>query len=56
MPLYVYECEKCNLEVEVLEKVKHYAPDCKRCGREMKKKIVASAAKAFPGAASWRND
>lgn len=38
MPLYIYRCDKCVLEIEKVQGINEEAPRCPNCGAEMQKK------------------
>ena len=38
MPLYIYKCDKCVLELEKVQGINGEAPHCPNCGAEMHKK------------------
>jgi putative FmdB family regulatory protein len=59
MPIYVYECQKCNEEVEEIQKMTDPAPEkCEKCGAagEMKKKIGVSNFTLGEGGVGWAKD
>lgn len=43
MPTYAYECEKCDIEFEVIKPIREYDTDefCKGCGNKSKKLVTA---------------
>ena len=44
MPIYEYECTKCNSRVEVFQKITDKPPSkCKKCGGKMEKQLSAPA-------------
>ena len=42
MPVYVYTCDNCKIEEDLLLKIDHETPRCKKCGKLMKKHIQPS--------------
>ena len=44
MPIYEYECQKCNNQIEVFQKINDKPrTKCERCGGRLEKLISASA-------------
>lgn len=43
MPIYEYECRKCEDVFEILQGFDDKPPKCERCGRKLKKLISLSA-------------
>lgn len=40
MPIYEYQCSKCNEVIEIMQKISEPPPEkCKKCGGKMKKLI-----------------
>lgn len=38
MPVYIYECKQCGIEVEAVQSIEAGAPKCETCGVGMTKK------------------
>lgn len=38
MPIYVYTCDECETEVEILTNIGGLAPTCSKCGGAMQRK------------------
>jgi putative FmdB family regulatory protein len=44
MPIYEYECRKCNAHIEVFQKISDKPPSkCRKCGGKLERKISAPA-------------
>lgn len=57
MPLYVYECPRCNVTTERSRKVDDRnkdLPECPECHHAMPLAVTAPQG-SFPGADSWRS-
>ena len=54
MPLYIFKCEKCEQEVEILQKMDEKAPGCPVCGRSMDK--LMSATNFILNGKNWEKD
>ncbi len=54
MPLYVYECEVCELEVEARQPMDTDKLDCPRCGLPTVKQPTCQAIVYMKGAPSFR--
>ncbi|MEZ5503887.1 MAG: zinc ribbon domain-containing protein [Halioglobus sp.] len=57
MPIYEYQCQACNKQLEVLQKVSD-APllDCPECGKPALKKKVSAAAFRLKGSGWYETD
>lgn len=42
MPFYLFKCEKCNEEIEELQKYEDPIPQCQKCHIEMNRQITAT--------------
>ena len=56
MPLYEYQCEKCQERVEILQKLSD-PPDthCPKCGGALRK-LISSSAIQFKGSGFYKTD
>jgi len=39
MPIYIYRCDKCAVEVEKIQRINGEPPTCPECGGAMRKKF-----------------
>lgn len=53
-PIYVYECEACESEVEVLQPMGTNELDCSECGGAMEKQLTCQALVYMKGSPSFR--
>ena len=56
MPLYEYQCLKCNQRIELIQRHSDPAPtECEKCGGEMKK-LHSAPAIQFKGSGFYKTD
>jgi putative FmdB family regulatory protein len=56
MPIYEYQCTKCNDRTEVIQKFTDPPyPICEKCGGEVKK-LMSAPAIQFKGSGFYKND
>jgi putative FmdB family regulatory protein len=57
MPIYEYQCQRCNREFEILQKISD-APlqDCPECGEAALKKKISAAAFRLKGGGWYETD
>jgi putative FmdB family regulatory protein len=56
MPIYEYQCKKCQAHIEVIQKINDKAPaKCRKCGGRLEKQISAAAIQ-FKGSGFYVND
>lgn len=48
MPLYIYRCDKCDLEIEKIQGIEEATPKCGVCGGNMVKAITSPAIVRVP--------
>ena len=53
MPLYIYQCDKCVLEIEKVQEINKKAPCCPNCGAEMHKKPTLPAMVKIKGTGGY---
>lgn len=51
MPIYIYKCDKCVLEIEKIQGINDNAPNCPKCGVSMTRKITCPAIYKVGGSA-----
>ena len=57
MPIYLYRCQQCNLEIEKLQKVSDpQLTDCPNCAAATLKKVLAPVGIIFKGTGFHKND
>lgn len=57
MPIYLYRCQQCNLEIEKLQKVSDpQLTDCPTCAAATLKKVLAPVGIIFKGTGFHKND
>ena len=57
MPIYEYQCESCNHELEVLQKLSDAAlVDCPACGKASLKKQISAAGFRLAGGGWYETD
>ena len=57
MPIYEYQCQDCNKELEVLQKISDSPlQDCPACGKPRLKKKVSAAAFRLKGGGWYETD
>jgi putative FmdB family regulatory protein len=57
MPIYEYQCEKCNHKLEKLQKISDdLLKDCPECGDPALKKLVSAAAFRLKGSGWYETD
>ncbi len=54
MPIYVYECEDCELETDELQPMGTDSLDCPECGDAMVKQLTCQSLVNMKGAPSFR--
>lgn len=54
MPIYIYQCDRCVLEIEKIQGINGDAPHCPKCGVGMTKKPTCPAVIKM-GAPLWTN-
>lgn len=54
MPTYVYKCEPCNLEFEVVQKIASAPAKCKKCKKVAKIQIPKATTFVLKGG-GWAN-
>lgn len=56
MPIFEYQCTKCNDRIEVIQKFTDPPyPTCTKCGGEMRK-LMSAPAIQFKGSGFYKND
>lgn len=56
MPTYVYRCTKCDVELEIVQKITDEPiVTCPECGTETLKKIIQPAGFVLKGSGWFRN-
>jgi len=55
MPLYEYQCEKCQERVEILQKISDPPTHCPNCGGGLRK-LISSSAIQFKGSGFYKTD
>ena len=56
MPLYEYQCQKCQERVEILQKISDPPyTHCPKCGGELRK-LISSPAIQFKGSGFYKTD
>ena len=57
MPIYEYQCQDCDKEIEVLQKISDaLLQDCPACGKPSLKKKVSAAAFRLKGGGWYETD
>jgi putative FmdB family regulatory protein len=57
MPIYEYQCEKCDHKLEKLQKISDdRLKDCPECGKPALKKLVSAAAFRLKGSGWYETD
>ena len=57
MPIYEYQCEKCDHKLEKLQKISDdLLKDCPECGKPALKKLVSAAAFRLKGSGWYETD
>ncbi len=57
MPIYEYQCQECDKELEVLQKISDaLLRDCPACGKPSLKKKVSAAAFRLKGGGWYETD